>query len=625
VTIHYDPGSNKTIVIGPYGATLPYVNVEINEGGMGTASPRGQLTGTIKQNIPFTLNYAAKAEYPFTGWQALVDGMIIASRKEGTPAVVEGTNKVTWEPVNISGTETRVTIHYDPGSNKTIVIGPYGATLPYVNVEINEEGMGTASPRGQLAGIKKDIPFTLNYSSFSEYGFLGWEAVLAAAPNAVLGQNKVEFSPVDKPETTVTVKMNPGNDWIIIRPVGGLAPVVASISPDMAGKIRPVKTDQVIRIRFSRPMDPDSFLFEENNWLPFKGDWRAAYYPEDYGDQTNIGGYDNRVYKNILIESNNVLAGLDSNNWAPFYYPPELSDDGTILTITFRRDVGNSDFAGEYNQLTVTLNRDIRDTRGISLGRTYPFVIEARESTNHRSSPTDDDPPYPEILNGSKFAMVKASPPDTAHPDGQIWPGARIFGTEVGDSIIFENGSYSDGPSSEPSHHFAYDRDDNWIYIVFQTELSDYAFAGALIYENYTNSSSNETYSYTGQTASPVYDPAVVKPLTDFFKERHSNYAASSYNFNPSRPIRVVKYNLSRQTAANFGSEKPHVVLRIAPLDILDQPKDSDDDVLVVKKDVTTALTEADLFEGGSSKDIENIELRVHYLSPFIGVWYVAD
>jgi hypothetical protein len=66
--------------------------------------------------------------------------------------------------------------------------------------------------------------------------------------------------------------------------------------------------------------------------------------------------------------------------------------------------------------------------------------------------------------------------PDTDHPDGQIWPGAKIF--KEGD-----NGDYSDGPSSEPSHHFAYDSDDNWIYIAFQTNLTDYAFAGALIYE----------------------------------------------------------------------------------------------------------------------------------------------
>jgi hypothetical protein len=481
-----------------------------------------------------------------------------------------------------------------------------------VNVEINEGGMGTASPRGQLTGIiKQGIPFTLNYSSFAEYGFLRWEAALSSAPDTVLGSDKVEFSPADAVETTVTVKINPGgNDRVIIRPLGGLAPVVGSFTPDVANGT--VGANRVIRIRFDRAIDPASFLFD--NGLPFQGDWRAAYYPESYGDPDNIGGYDNRVYKNILIESNAVLWGLESNNWAPFYYPPELSDDGTILTIALHPDGGNSDYVAVPNQLTVTLNRDIRDTRGISLGRTYSFIMEVAGTTEERN-PADADPPYPEILNGSNFVMVKASPPDAFHPDGRIWPGAKIFEIKnIDNTIEYGNGGFSEGPSSEPSHHFAYDSDDNWIYIAFQTDLTDYAFAGALIYEAYFyNNSGAEKYNYTGRTAEPVYDPDIVKPLTARFKEVYSALPSDAPNrFNPSRPVRVVKYNLSRRAEADYGGEKPYLYLYITPLDILDWPKTDDSDV------ITNALTkpdDGDLFEGGPSTD------RISY--PFsVGVWY---
>jgi hypothetical protein len=134
VTILIDPAEEK-IIIAPLGADYPELNVEVDEAGMGTASPRGTLAG-IKQGIPFTLNYAARAEYPFTGWQAVYKGTaeIIAS---WTPEGATGSGIVSWKAVNIAGTETQVTIHVNPGSDRTIVIGPYGAKLPYVTVEVN--------------------------------------------------------------------------------------------------------------------------------------------------------------------------------------------------------------------------------------------------------------------------------------------------------------------------------------------------------------------------------------------------------------------------------------------------------------------------------------------------------
>jgi hypothetical protein len=67
---------------------------------------------------------------------------------------------------------------------------------------------------------------------------------------------------------------------------------------------------------------------------------------------------------------------------------------------------------------------------------------------------------------------------------------------------------------------FGYEKDDNWIYIAFQTDLSDYTFVGALIYEYYSDIppggqyATQHTYRYTGDMASPVYDPDIVKAMT---------------------------------------------------------------------------------------------------------------
>jgi hypothetical protein len=480
-----------------------------------------------------------------------------------------------------------------------------------VNVAIDEQGMGTASPRGTLTGIKQDIPFTLNYSSFSEYGFLGWEAVLESAQGTKLNANKVEFVPADKPETTVTVKLNPGADRVIIRPVGGLAPTVVSFTPDVANGMADL--GQVIRIRFSRAIDPASFLFDDVPVpVPFKGDWKAVYYPEIYGDPDSYAGYDeDRDYKNILIETDDPLSisTTDSNNWAPFYYPPELSLDGTILTIAPRRGIKDLDFTGRH-QFTVTLDRDIKDTGGISMGRTTSFRIET-ESRWFRDSPTGD-PPYLQVLL-SGLVMVKAffDEDDADHPDGRIFEGAKIF--KDGGNTDYNVWPY--GPSSEPTHHFDYGSDDNWIYIAFQTELNDYTFNGALVYEE-TGSSGSEKYSYTGQTAKPVYDPAIVKPLTDHFKTVYTKGDVFTSGFDPSRPIRVVRYNLSKRT----GTGNSQVSLYIIPLDVLDKPCENDEYSSYAKTDVAT-LKQDELFTNGSN----SIDFSGRDNYALISVWFTGN
>jgi hypothetical protein len=55
-------------------ANAPWVPIYINEGGLGTANPRGTLNTTVKKGYSFTLNFAPNSEYPFKGWQARLAG-----------------------------------------------------------------------------------------------------------------------------------------------------------------------------------------------------------------------------------------------------------------------------------------------------------------------------------------------------------------------------------------------------------------------------------------------------------------------------------------------------------------------------------------------------------------------
>jgi hypothetical protein len=356
--------------------------------------------------------------------------------------------------------------------------------------------------------------------------------------------------------------------------------VVASISPSIEDGV--VHTNRVIRIRFDRAIDPDSFLFD--NGLPFPGDWQRMYYPDEDDPR-----YNDRDYKNISIECPRELAwAYKSSNWEPFYYPPELSDDGTILTIEIRPDARQLDSPLLFSRLTVTLNRDIKDTRGISLGRTYPFVIEAQDEASRYYSPTDD-PPYPTIYS-ENFVTVKATAPTADHPDGEISPGANFC-------------LFSSGNRYGSSDYFAYNSDDNWIYIAFQTDLYDYTFAGALVYEYYLDNGS--VSRYTGEKASPVYDPVIVKTMTEQYKEKVPSDDA--YGFNPSRPVRVVKYNLSKRT----GTGDLQVILNVTPLDIADWLKSE-------AQPDTRNFTENLLFYAGSSS---NLGQRIRFYSQ-VFVWY---
>ncbi|MDR2739156.1 MAG: hypothetical protein LBB68_04925 [Treponema sp.] len=64
-------------------ANAPVLKVEVDEGGMGTAGPRGTLS-VIKQGVPFQLNYQANSAYPFYGWHLIArDGTLAGKDRDG--------------------------------------------------------------------------------------------------------------------------------------------------------------------------------------------------------------------------------------------------------------------------------------------------------------------------------------------------------------------------------------------------------------------------------------------------------------------------------------------------------------------------------------------------------------
>jgi hypothetical protein len=603
VTILVEPAMDAVIVIGPYGFTWPYLKVEVDEDGMGTAYPRGILTG-IKQDISFTLDYAAKDEYPFTGWQARLEGdeTLMAWWKPGTGAesADPGGLRISWEPQNAVGTRIQITIQNNPG--KRIFIGPYGASLPFVNVEIDEARQGIANPRGALTGIKRGIPFSLNYSTFSEYGFLSWEAVLASAPNNPLGPEDVEFSPQNEMSTMVRVSKDPGDDRIIIRPVGALKPRVMAVTPVIDDGV--VYLFRSIRIRFDRAMDPASFLFDNGLAVEGVGDWRALYHAKPGGTLADF--YDHRVYKNILIESSVPYTqnGTSSNNWAPFYDPPELSADGTILDIPFRYNTfmsygkndlasapGMLDLMSATKALTVTLNRDIKDTRGYSLGEAYTFFVETGLMKEFAEPDSDAVLPYPKLSINRNSVIVRASPPDQDHPDGQIWPGAPFFSTGKRENE-YRDAENNWHPVDDPRYHFSYSADeDYWVYIAFQPEYMDYPFTGALVYESHEKNGRDRVINYTGEIAVPVHDPDIIKTLT----AQLATYS-SRYTYTPSRPVRVVRYQMVPRREPDSKSAV-RVTVQGVLLSMLDAPKDA-----LPQDEIATNFDYGRLLEGGGSK-----------------------
>jgi hypothetical protein len=305
-------------------ANAPVLNVEVDEGGMGTASPRGTLSG-IKQGVPFQLNYQTGGNYPFYGWQARLEGSedLIAS---WTPEGASGADKITWVPRNITGTEVQVTIHIHPAEK--IIIGPIGADAPEINVEIVVTGRGTVTG-GNLTGspVKLGVPFALNFSPATEYGFIGWRAYRNNIANGnVLGDADVVFSDRRSLNPEVRVNINSGSGKVVIevyterlaavKPVG--LGILSAKQDSGTGNFE--GTPQYIQLQFDKPMDPHSFIFPDGT--AFK-------------EESSVDGEGNHIvrFNNIVLTGMTEHNPYDERPLSAYFNPPVLSVDGKILTL----------------------------------------------------------------------------------------------------------------------------------------------------------------------------------------------------------------------------------------------------------------------------------------------------
>jgi hypothetical protein len=112
-------------------ANAPYVPVRVEEGSLGTASPRGTLDASVKLGYSFLVNYAPKSEYPFRGWQAKLEGSsgFLAA---WTGEEESGADKVRFAPRNEAGTEVEIFVYIKP--EQRIIIGPLGADNPELSL-----------------------------------------------------------------------------------------------------------------------------------------------------------------------------------------------------------------------------------------------------------------------------------------------------------------------------------------------------------------------------------------------------------------------------------------------------------------------------------------------------------
>jgi hypothetical protein len=526
-------------------ANAPVLNVEVDEGGMGTASPRGTLSG-IKQGVPFQLNYQTGGNYPFYGWQARLEGSedLIAS---WTPEGASGADKITWVPRNITGTEVQVTIHIHPAEK--IIIGPIGADAPEINVEVVVTGRGAVTG-GNLTGspIKLGVPFALNFSSATEYGFIGWRAYRDnIAPGNMLGDADVVFSDRQSLNPEVRVNINPGSGKVVVeayterlaavKPVGLGILSANKIPPGNVGFNGP--PPQHIQLQFDKPMDPRSFIFPD----------RTA-----SKEENSLDGEGNRIvrFNNIVLTGMTEHNPYDEMPLGAYFNPPALSVDGKIVTLWVKEkeewyqpyidDIYFPPFFGYNLRVTMTLDASVRDRSGLPFERDYVLNLEysrAAEMPTYIQSVTagavnglDNDLMSQSDYSGQNYMIIKAG----------------------------SSGSFPHTFSFDPQTHHVFTGQGEWVYIAM---LINYDVSLPRAFMILESDDSGSTWSYTGTEAEIVNDPNITIPLTEKFDNLLSSNGRAK---DKVYPVMVIKYRL-KDWAYSSGDNKT-VYLRCLPLNI---------------------------------------------------------
>ncbi|MDR1222275.1 MAG: class II glutamine amidotransferase, partial [Tannerella sp.] len=261
-------------------ANAPFVPVRVEEGGLGTASPRGALDTAVKQGYFFSVNYVPKTEYPFRGWQAKLEGSaeFLAS---WTAEEETGQDQVKFVSLNESGTEAEIFVYVKPAQR--IIIGPLGLDAPELAVRVDEGGTGTASPRGSVSGIRLGFPFMVSFLPNAAYEFKGWQ-VRQEGKTDLLGSWSAGMESVEgeyltlAPKTPagtemeLTITKDPGAGTIIVEPLNGDNPfLTVELSGGGLGTISPMGAVTTVKQGFAFTV---SFLSDPA--YGFNG-WQARY------------------------------------------------------------------------------------------------------------------------------------------------------------------------------------------------------------------------------------------------------------------------------------------------------------------------------------------------------------
>ncbi|MFP3043572.1 hypothetical protein LQZ19_17285 [Treponema primitia] len=508
-------------------AVLP---VSVDEGGMGTAVPRGSIVG-VKQGYPFTLSYTAKTEYPFLGWQAQIEGSsdIISMWEPGGSAGLG----ITWESVNTTGTEIRVTIHINPG--KTILIGPLKASMPFVNVTVEDVSSGVSTPGGVLAGVKQDIPFSLRFNPYPAFGFIGWEATLDGVP---LGQEEVEFSNPKGMDITVTVHKDPEAQTVIIKPraEGNSDAYGFTVVGPSTSTGTDITHNHYFQIRFTKPIDPASLWFEDNK------NYTGAFVNSSIYESWAINAANfTRAYRNISIRGTvNPPWGQSNIRFENFFNPPVLSADGKVLTFwmrcnpttgiaaldTYKNSVnGNAGTAASPINIDVTVDGQIKDTSGLPMGaaKSWSYSFNMSETPGRTPPNYGEGNIFPNMWNGATFLLLKK--------DSEDYKSEDLYGTDPVLSIAANSGVHD-------------------AYVVFQSNYTQWEVAGIRVLYNasptYRKSNSPEFNS----DFDLIEDGPLRQKIVAAYKEKYPSFYSEM-------PVYVAAFRIPENTTGKM----PIVVL----------------------------------------------------------------
>lgn len=362
------------------------------------------------------------------------------------------------------------------------------ANAAVINVEVQEGGTGIASPNGNLLGIKLGVPFKLTFTSFNDFGFLGWQASLDETiiatweRNALTGvvsetgKDRVQFVPgnTSGSETSITVNTDPGNTKLLIEPRGVDRPRVVDVkvAPLASGNTYYVRNPYV-QITFSRPIAHSSIVFYEG--------WNSDFDNKSY----NPGWTAGTAVKFNNVEIHSETRGI---NLERFYAPPHLSPDGLRLLLRpyvqrVSDDVVIAFRDGEYlggGIITVTLGRGVTDTQGIAMGQKHSFIFVADSSVPYGSGINSSDPKP--LIGRQNSTAIKAE--DFHGPDTP--------------KISFAHDNTSSGIGFASELIFS-DTSEQKIYTMFQcSETLNVPITGLRVYEFGSAMHGDGKYYYIG-------------------------------------------------------------------------------------------------------------------------------